>query len=176
MVAIKKKPRKSTKKANAKKERKVTKKVQKVEKNKGGRPPIPITDDVCEKAKGLATRGLTMEQIATVLKMGESTLYEKMAMFPEFSEAISIGRVEGLATVSNALFKKAESGDFQSVRYYLSTRDRQNWAETTKHEITGKDGGAIEVDDAAAARQALRSGLVPSKIRARKTKATKNPD
>jgi len=73
-----------------------------------GRPAIEITEAICNKAESLAAQGLTMEQIANVLGMGESTLYGKQAQFPEFAEAIKRGQSKGVAVVVNALFEKAK--------------------------------------------------------------------
>jgi orotate phosphoribosyltransferase-like protein len=41
------------------------------------RPKIEITEELCKKAEALSAQGLTMEQIATVLGMSASSLYEK---------------------------------------------------------------------------------------------------
>ena len=44
---------------------------------KVGKPPLKIDKQLCLKAETFAAQGLTMSQIANVLGMGESTLYEK---------------------------------------------------------------------------------------------------
>ena len=88
---------------------------------------IEITDELCKKAETLAAQGLTVEQMASVLGIGQSTFYEKQAKYPEFLEAIEDGRAKGIATITNALFSKARKGDFPSMKYYLNNRDRENW-------------------------------------------------
>ena len=92
------------------------------------RPSIEITEELCEKAKTLSAQGLTMEQIALTLGMGERTLYEKKAEFPQFSQAIEAGRAAGIASVTNALFRKATSGDVGAIKYYLNNRSDE-WSE-----------------------------------------------
>jgi len=73
-----------------------------------GRPPIEITSELCKNAEALASQGLTLKQIANVLRMGESTLHEKKADFLEFAEAIKRGQDKGVAVVVNAMFENAK--------------------------------------------------------------------
>lgn len=111
-----------------------------------GRPPIEITDEVCQKAESLAAQGLTMDQIASVLGMGERTIYEKQVEFPHLAQSIKDGRSKGIATVSNALFNKATAGDNTSMIFYLKNRDPDNWEEVSKRQVSGPDGESIKVD------------------------------
>ena len=111
-----------------------------------GRPAIPITDEVCKKAESLAAQGLTQAQIASVLGMGESTLYEKIKEYPEFLEAIEAGKAKGIATVTNALFNKAKDGDVPAMKYYLNNRDNANWKDRIDNTHSGADGGPIQID------------------------------
>ena len=103
-----------------------------------GRPLIEITEKLCKKAESLAAQGLTMEQIAQTLGMGERTLYEKVKEYPHFSQAIEAGRAKGIAQVTNALFKKAIDGDVPAQKYYLNNRDNANWKDRieSKQEVT----------------------------------------
>ena len=107
---------------------------------------VEITDEVCQKAESLAAQGLTMDQIASVLGMGERTLYEKQAKYPQISQAIKDGRSKGIATVSNALFTKAKAGDNTAMIFYLKNRDPDNWQEVQKRQFSGPEGGPIEID------------------------------
>lgn len=68
---------------------------------------IAITDAVCRKAESLAAQGLTMKQIASVLGMGETTIYEKVKVFPKFREAIKRGQNVGVGVIVNAMFENA---------------------------------------------------------------------
>jgi hypothetical protein len=108
-----------------------------------GRPEIPITEELCQKAETLASQGLTMEQIAAVLGMGSTALYEKQAKYSELAEAIKTGRQKGIAIVTNALMDTAKSGNVAAQIFYLKNRDRVNWKDKQDTEITGPDGGAI---------------------------------
>lgn len=92
-----------------------------------GPKPIQVTPEMIKQAEALAAQGLTMEQIASVLGMGCSTLYEKQNNIPELSEAIKRGRHKGVASITNALFNKAKNGDNTAMIFYLKNRDPENW-------------------------------------------------
>jgi hypothetical protein len=81
------------------------------------------------KAQEMASRGLTVAQIASCLGISETTLYKKQNEYAEFMDAIKKGRAEGINQVSNALFDKATQGNVTAMFYYLKTRDRENWGE-----------------------------------------------
>ena len=110
-----------------------------------GRPQIEITPELCKKAETLAAQGLTMEQIALTLGMGKTTLYDKKAEYSDFSNAIEEGRAKGIATISNALFQNAKSGDTVAQKYYLNNRDNANWKDRVHNQtdITS-DGKPLE--------------------------------
>ena len=108
-----------------------------------GRPPFEITEEVCKKAEKLAAQGLAEYQIADVLGISQETLIKKKQGYSEFSEAISVGKSKGVATIANALFEKAKSGDTQAQKYFLNNRDNDNWKDKVTNEVTGKDGEAL---------------------------------
>lgn len=101
-----------------------------------GRPQIKITKKLCEKAEKLSAKGLTMSQIASVLNMGESTLYEKQAQYPEFSESIKRGRNKGIEQITNTLFQKAVEGDNTSMIFYL--KNVAGWKDKVETQHTGE--------------------------------------
>lgn len=94
---------------------------------KVGRPPFEITEDVIKKVESLASQGLTKEQIARVLGIAYTTLNEKSKQFSEFSEAIKSGQAKGVATITNALFKSAKSGQVTSMIFWLKNRAPDEW-------------------------------------------------
>lgn len=77
----------------------------------------------------MASRGLTVSQIADCLGVSESTLYNKQEEYLEFMDAIKRGRSKGMNEITNALFEKAVNGDNTAMIFYLKTRDRENWGE-----------------------------------------------
>ena len=93
------------------------------------RPSWSPSSTDCDKAREMASRGLTVAQIASCLGISETTLYKKQNEYAEFMDAIKKGRAEGINQVSNALFEKATQGNVTAMIYYLKTRDRENWGE-----------------------------------------------
>lgn len=100
---------------------------------KVGKPPIIITDEMIDKAEAMAARGLTMEQIASCLGIGSTTLYNKCNQYPKFDEAIKHGRDKGISIVANALFENAKAGDKVAQIFYLKCR--AGWKETSVTQI-----------------------------------------
>lgn len=109
-----------------------------------GRPAFKLTKDLLVKAEAMAAQGLTMDQIASVLHIAPGTLYAKKKEYKELDEAIKRGKDKGIATIANALFQKAKSGDTTSMIFFLKCR--ANWKETQKHELTGEDGEPLKVE------------------------------
>lgn len=115
-------------------------------KRKGrGRPKIVITDAMIRQAAAHAANGLTMEQIAAVLGLGMSTLYEKANEYPDFLDAIQGGRAKGVAKVANALFTEATGGDVQAMKYYLGSRNSENWGENKNLDVNVKAQAEIKL-------------------------------
>jgi len=108
-----------------------------------GRPKFEITEEICMQAERLASQGLIMTQIATVLGIAGGTLFDKQSKNPELEEAIKKGRAKGIATVTNALFDKATSGDNVSMIFYLKNRDPDNWEEIQKRQYLDAKGDAV---------------------------------
>ncbi len=94
-----------------------------------GRPKWIPTEEICARASEMASRGLTVEQIADCLGVSRETIYQRQKEYPEFYESIKRGRSKGLQDITNALYEKAMSGDNTSMIFYLKHRDRDNWGE-----------------------------------------------
>jgi predicted transcriptional regulator len=94
-----------------------------------GRPKWIPDELTCRKAREMASRGLTVAQIADCLGVSDATIYERQKEYPEFLEAIKRGRSEGINQVTNKLFEKAVDGDNTCMIFYLKTRDRESWGE-----------------------------------------------
>jgi transcriptional regulator with XRE-family HTH domain len=84
-----------------------------------GRPKLVVTKEMCQRAEAYASQGLTQEQIAAVMGMATSTLYDKQNEFTEFSNAIKRGKGKGIQQVTNKLFEKALEGDNTAMIFYL---------------------------------------------------------
>ena len=94
-----------------------------------GRPKWIPDEAICEQAAEMASRGLTVSQIADCLGVSDSTVYDRQNEYPEFLEAIKRGRSSGMDKITNKLFEKAMEGDNTAIIFYLKHRDRENWGE-----------------------------------------------
>ena len=94
-----------------------------------GRPKWIPDELTCRKAQEMASKGLTVSQIADCLGIGESTVYDKQNEFPEFLESIKRGRSLGLKEVTNKLYEKAIEGDNTCIIFFLKNRDRESWGD-----------------------------------------------
>ena len=98
-----------------------------------------------KKVDRLAARGLSFEQIATALGISDKTLLKRRRENSEVSEAIKRGKERGIAQVANKLFDQALAGNTTAMIFYLKTQ--AGWKETNRQELTGADGGAVQVEE-----------------------------
>ena len=95
---------------------------------------IEITDDLCNQAEALAAKGMKQSDIALMLGMASSTLYDKKEKFSEFSESIKRGKAKGIDKVINKFFEKACEGDNTCMIFFL--KNQAGW--TDKQEIVAE--------------------------------------
>lgn len=94
-----------------------------------GRPKFEITDEIIKKVEALAAQGLSLEQIASVIGCSADTVGRRKKDNAKFADAIKRGQNKGIATITNALFQKAKTGDNAAMIFYLKNRDPENWRE-----------------------------------------------
>ena len=93
-------------------------------KRKPGRQPVPIDHAQVEL---LASRGLTLQQIAASLGIATSTLTLRKSDESALSEAINRGRAAGIKMVTNALFESAMAGNVAAQIFFLKNRAPEEW-------------------------------------------------
>ena len=95
----------------------------------------PKTQVDIDQVEELASRGLTKEQIAISLGIGQTTLYALQRKNEDFAEAIKRGKQRGVATIANKLYEAAEGGNMAAMIFFLKTQG--GWTE--KQIIETKD-------------------------------------
>ena len=109
-------------------------------KKANGRPPHVPTDDQRQKVKSLIWAGFTLERTAQLIGIAEATLAKHYR--PEIDEALGTM----MANVGQTLYQKALNGDTTAAIFIAKTR--LGWKEKpTEIEVSGKDGGPIEVEE-----------------------------
>ena len=109
---------------------------------KAGRPAKVLTEKQRGEIETLAAF-LSIEQLADYFGIGRTTFYALAEKNPEILEHYKRGKSKAIAHIAQGLIQKARAGDTSSAIFFLKTQAR--WAETQKHELTGADGGPVEV-------------------------------
>jgi len=102
-----------------------------------GRPAYKVTPEIIAEVEEYAAKGLTLEQISTMLGITYKTLNEKSKKFSDLSDALKRGKTSGIEQVANALFQKAIAGDTVSMLFYLKCRAGWRDNEPEKIEQSG---------------------------------------
>lgn len=102
-----------------------------------GRPAHKVTKENQDTAKRLSALGVTHEDIATRLKISSDTLVRY------YKDQLDEGRIDANSAIAGTLFQQAKNGNTAAAIFWLKTRAK--WKETSAHEISGSDGGPIEV-------------------------------
>lgn len=120
----------------------------KTTKNPVGRPVFTVSEAnrrFVEEQSGL---GVPQEQIGAMIGCSDDTLRK------HFEYELLCGKAKANAAVSKSLYKNATTGgkdghgDVQAQTFWLKTQ--AGFKETNKTEITGNEGGPIEISDARA--------------------------
>jgi len=100
-----------------------------------------------KQVESLAANGLTQEQIAAALGISETTLHQRKRDSADFAAAIKRGKAKGIALVTNKLMESIKGGNMTGMIFFLKTQ--AGWRETSVQEITGANGGVIQVNTTA---------------------------
>lgn len=95
-----------------------------------------------EQAEVLASRGLTMAQIAASFGLSDDTLARRRKENEELEAAIRRGQAKGIAKVANSLYEQAMRGNVTAAIFYLKAR--ANWSDRVELTHTGSDGGPVK--------------------------------
>ena len=107
------------------------------------RPPRVFTEHETAEVFELAS-ALTMEQLADYFGICENTLRAVFERQPEVFEAFRKGRSLAISEIAGSVISAAKGGDMAAARLYLTTK--AGWVQTDRKELTGADGGPINVD------------------------------
>lgn len=97
--------------------------------------PSKETQHIVETSSGL---GLPHEQIAALIGIDDKTLRK------HYREQLDVGKAKASAKVAQTLFNKALSGDTTAMIWWSKAQMR--WCEVQRHELTGANGSAIQVE------------------------------
>lgn len=128
--------------------------------------PSKATDEVFKKITDAVKAGVWIEQAAHLASIHPSTLYDWVSKgeraremeeitgkamsdadlrLAEFSESLKRARAEAEARNVSLIQKAAQDGTWQAAAWYLERSAPQRWGRRDRMEVTGKEGGSIEV-------------------------------
>tara|TARA_B100000902_G_scaffold387920_1_gene432737 strand:+ start:1161 stop:1532 length:372 start_codon:yes stop_codon:yes gene_type:complete len=107
------------------------------------RPERKFTEDEIDEIEKLSP-SLTQQQLADYFSISINTLKEIMKRDQRVSDSYSRGLTRAGILMIDKLYDKAMEGDYQSMKLWLS--QRMGWTEKSRQEITGADGGPVDVD------------------------------
>ena len=96
------------------------------------------TDALRQTVQLHSTVGTPQEVIADILGIDAKTLRK------HYREELDQSKAKANATIGGQLYNKAKGGDTAAMIFWMKTR--AGWAETSRHEISGNDGGAIHAN------------------------------
>ncbi len=96
------------------------------EKDKGGRPPIVLTEEQKKKVRDLASI-CTTQQIADYLGISRTVFFDILERDEEVSVLYKKGKAEGHNFVAGKLMERVQKDDTAAMIFYLKTQSR--WKE-----------------------------------------------
>lgn len=112
-------------------------------KKAAGRPAHEATDLSRELVKVMVAAGLTQVEIAKKMGIAENTLIK------HYRTELDVGWVEAISDAATAVLSEIRSKDSEkrldAAKFFLTRRGRGLWSEQKQMEITGANGGAIQI-------------------------------
>lgn len=159
-----------------------------------GRPSL-YDPSMNDQARKLALLGLTDPEIAEFFGVAHSTLSLWKEEYPAFSEALNAGKIQADADVADSLYRRAmgevvftekrvkkDDGEYEIIRLmqsvpadpgaaklWLTNRQPSRWRDKQAVELSGPDGGPVQIDATKLSPDAMREILAA-------TDATPEPD
>ena len=94
---------------------------------------------IAQTVANMVFAGQTAETICRVLKMSMTTLYE------HYKDEVDTGQASMVNQISTSLAQRAMGGSDTAAIFLLKTRGGGKFTERNAVELTGKDGGPIEI-------------------------------
>lgn len=110
---------------------------QSPEKRPVGRPAKYEPDWMPGRAQELCVCGATDEEIADEFGIDVRTLYRWRNAYPEFRQALKLGKDEPDDRIERSLYQQAMEGNVTAQIFWLKNRRRREWqdGQVVKHEL-----------------------------------------
>ena len=121
-----------------------------------GRPTL-YKPEYCETILELGRKGYSQAMMAAHWEVAKATINDWAKANPDFSNALARARVLSQGWWEKKAQEGLENREFNAAlwKHSVTSRFREDYTDVTKTEVTGKDGGALEVksSDSALARE-----------------------
>jgi predicted transcriptional regulator len=110
--------------------------------------PYKFTDIKRKKYLELLSEGTRRGVAAKEVGVTRQTVSAYIKENPAFADEVSLAELDATEPVEDALYQAALSGNVVAIQVWLYNRASEQWKDKRqlKTEITGKDGGAIEIE------------------------------
>lgn len=101
------------------------------------RPFHKPTDELRKQVEAMSAYGVPQKEIGRVIGIDDKTLKK------HYSEELERATDRANMKIASMLYKKAVGGDTTCMIFWLKTRAK--WSERSQVELTGEDGGPLEI-------------------------------
>ncbi|HGM4636855.1 TPA: terminase [Serratia marcescens] len=133
--------------------------------------PTKYQEAYAEQARKLCLLGYTDAELADFFEVSEATINNWKLEHPKFLESIKKGKAIADGDVTDRLYQRAMGfvapdvdirvidnkivetaldkyypPDTAAAIFWLKNRQKDKWRDKHDHEVTGKDGGAIQIE------------------------------
>lgn len=110
--------------------------------------PTDFKPEYGEEILQTMAQGLSLAAAAADLGIHRQRVYDWVEKHPEFADTIKLAQSKRQAFLERRLLKDDLPGpQITSTIFALKNAAAADWREKVDHELTGKDGGAIEIED-----------------------------
>lgn len=107
--------------------------------------PTDYTPDLGEQILALMQSGLSLAASAAEVGVHRQRVYEWVDKFPEFADTISLAKGKRQLFLEKRLLSADQGPVVTSTIFALKNAAGEDWREKQEHEVTGKDGGPIDI-------------------------------
>ena len=104
-----------------------------------GRKPFEPTAKERQQVEAMAGVGLPHDQIGALVRDGVCT--DVIRQY--FAKELKAGKAKASAKIGQTLFNRAIGGETAALIWW--TKSQMKWKETQSHELTGANGGPLEI-------------------------------
>src|SRR5215471_7164651 len=104
------------------------KQVRPMAKHPGGRPST-YRPEYCQAVVEFMAKGKSLSAFAGSIRRSRVQVYEWISLYPDFAEAVEVGRAARLVPWEDKLLSSEKSGEVAATIFALKNSDPEEWRE-----------------------------------------------